>query len=1013
MQSRWSYFSCTASGPQTGTGRMRASGAELARAKRGAARALTVSLAALLMVMPTLLVPQSHYFAAHAGIGPEAATVEPGLPGTQVSVGAVDGGASNAFVTQDNEVIVAVYLRRKTQLTDALVAYVQGDDLLVPLEELMLLLEFSVKETPTGASGWFIAKGRDFSINLKTREAVVEGKRYKLGPNDAKRIDDELFVSAKRLSKWLPIDFRANFRALRLTVSPRELLAVDKRVARSQKGFGGTYEFRSRLPRHYSPYAAAQIPSTEVDLIFGYSQNSSQLFYNGGTVRAYGDFLFMNGSLFVTGNSDGVSNARLYLGRKDPDGNLLGPLKATEYALGDVSATAVPLVSHSLSGRGARITSRASSFVAEFDRITLQGDLPDGHEVELYRNNILINAQRRGQGQIGRYEFTNVQLFRGANDIRLEFYGPQGQRRTETKSYNVGSGRVPVGKVNYDISVQEVGRSLFGLNDRKDQYSDMRFGGAARFDYGLTRNVSLTAGIVASPVPLERYNGTATALTTTGTKGLVKDYRFYGTLGLRTHLMGVAVQLDSAMDDTGGLALGFGGQTTWDKWSLALRQELFFNDYRSQASASGGSVGTTTNGTVTKKSYFRISETSANARRSFQITPNVYFGLGFGGSYSRFDNGDDNWSLRNTFDLTAGRVSFGNTLSYSGGSAVHLFDMEGSANLNLRLFNNVSLRSSAGYNLGTNGSSLHSVSLGLNTMLPYQTNFSVGYSRNLAHDLTLYDNENYYAALRRDFGWANLGLLGSYSRNGDPKIQDGLSVSLTASFSTFTDPKTLKTDVSSKHIARRGGVRVATFYDSNKNGVRDIGEELVPGAKVLVAGARQPYYTASKGSASKPLMVNSDAWMDIAIAKAGLPSSTMSPGSKGGALLPRPGVISRIELPVSNTADIEGSVVMGQGSNERVMPNVTVQVISRGDGDKVTVIKEIATEFDGQFVLSEVPVGSYLLRLEPEQAKRIGIEHPIVGEITLKADTGVVEDLKIYLNRERSQATLQSGAVKG
>ena len=142
-------------------------------------------------------------------------TAKPATASTGTDVSAANIGSRGAFVAEDNEVIIAVYLRRKTLLTDAMVAYIFGDDLLVPIEELMLLLEFSIKETATGASGWFIKEGRNFRLDLTRGVAIVEGKRYGLNAGNARRIDGELFVSAKRLSVWLPIDFRANFRASR------------------------------------------------------------------------------------------------------------------------------------------------------------------------------------------------------------------------------------------------------------------------------------------------------------------------------------------------------------------------------------------------------------------------------------------------------------------------------------------------------------------------------------------------------------------------------------------------------------------------------------------------------------------------------------------------------------------------------------------------------------------------------------------------------------------------------
>ena len=92
--------------------------------------------------------------------------------------------------------------------------------------------------------------------------------------------------------------------------------------------------------------------------------------------------------------------------RTDPAGGLLGPLKATNFAVGDVSTVSTPLVVQNTAGRGGFVTNRPVGRPDSFDRTNFRGELPDGWDAELYRNDQLIGyVQSRGDG---RYEFLDV-----------------------------------------------------------------------------------------------------------------------------------------------------------------------------------------------------------------------------------------------------------------------------------------------------------------------------------------------------------------------------------------------------------------------------------------------------------------------------------------------------------------------------------------------------------------------------------------------------------------------------
>jgi hypothetical protein len=888
------------------------------------------------------------------------------------------------FESEDNEVIVVVYLRRKTLLSDGIIAYMQDDDLLLPFQELMILLEFPITETKTGAKGWFLAENRRFILDEITAQVQSENQRFSLTPHEFKRINGELFVSARSLSKWFPLDFSVDLRRLSIHLFPHEAISREKRLARSKRGFGSIRTFRSVLPRADSAYGFLQIPSTEVDLAVGHSKRSERSLFNTANFRAFGDLLFMSGELGMTMSNDEITRSYLQLKRSDPDGRLFGPLRASELVLGDVGSVSIPLVSSSLSGRGVRLSSRAASFIAEFDRITLEGHLPNNYEVELYRNDILMMAQRSGTAI---YRFEDVILLRGENKLRLEFYGPQGQRYTEVQSYYVGPGQLPVGQFRYEISLHDVSRDLLGTQtfSNRNQYDKTTLGGAIMMDYGLTRFLSLTAGFAY--VPLNQNDQTLTGNT----------IRRYTSLGIKTQLLGIGLTLDSAFDDASGSAFGIKGLTRLGEWDMSLNYEQYLNGFASNQ---------TINGTQ--------SRASARLNRSFYL-PNqgLNFNLLFSGDYQASDgeNNSDSWSFRNQFGVSHRRFSFNNNLQYHPPLNNRKERFQGSTNINLQLTDNSTLRTSlrTAFNYDTADNLLfnnYSVNLSASWLQDY--NFNLGYSRNVGdYDANSpgqdFHDDNYSLSFTRKFDMFTLGLILNRNDNQDPQIEDNLTAMTTIAFNTFTDQQTKATKISSDSIARRGGLRVHAYHDKNANNRRDANEPLLDRVRVRFGGQRQPYYTGLKGKSSF-VFINSGNWVDVQLDANDLPDPRLYPSTKGNAVLPRPGRVTELALPLRFIADIEGVVSLKlREGNLRPMPNITVQLVRIEKHGKEKVIAERATEFDGLFILTNIPTGKYILRIDPEQARHLGIKHQKTRSILLTKETDLLEHADLVFELGQSK----------
>ena len=141
------------------------------------------------------------------------------------------------------------------------------------------------------------------------------------------------------------------------------------------------------------------------------------------------------------------------------------------------------------------MTNRPLNRPDSFDRTVFRGELPNGWDAELYRNEQLIGyVQSRGDG---RYEFLDVQLFYGQNRFEIVLYGPQGQIRRDVKMIPVGLGSIPPRETYYWAAVQDSGRDLINL-DSVDPSDFLGVRGGFGLERGLDPKTSVAASLFTS-----------------------------------------------------------------------------------------------------------------------------------------------------------------------------------------------------------------------------------------------------------------------------------------------------------------------------------------------------------------------------------------------------------------------------------------------------------------------------------------------------------------------------------
>lgn len=853
------------------------------------------------------------------------------------------------FFTEDGEVILFINLRGELLLSDGVIAYVDGADLYLPFEQSMFLVQFPIRvaEDNRRADGWFIREHRRFSLDASSGEVVADGRTLRFDPARLRVLDGELYAPLRLLTQWLPLDFEINLRALELQITPRERIAIDEQIIRQNRAFGSTFRAVSQFAERPTPYRLFGVPAVGVNLSGSFRSGQSDQTLGAYTLRADGDLLWSNAALVAFGDDRGITDARIRLGRRNPRGGLLGPLDATVVEFGDVAGVAAALITASSAGRGVRIARRPSGFTGALDTIVLEGPIEPGYEVELYRNDILIAAQSPSDTQ---YRFEDVLLIGGRNELRLEFYGPQGQRRTETEQFLAGGAQARTGQLLYDAAIAQPGATVFGIRQLNSDASDAPLSASARFDYGLNPRTALTGGAFYTPV----NDGAA---------------RGYLTGGLRTTVDLVFVTVDAALDSKGGVALGAGLSYTEDRFTVTARQQAYFNDFRSNRTQTTGQR---------QLSYATGADVTAFSR---DLVPGAFVTGSVGGDLNIFDNGDTTFGLDASLNVSARQLFFSTDLSFAdlGDNG----QISGSTRANVRL-DEFQFRASTNYELSP-VSELQNASVQIGRTVGDAYDVNLGY----AHDL-IADASNVSASVTKAFDAVTVGVLANHRRSNE--TADETAVFITLSLNTFTDQETGKTFFANNATGGRSAIAAHVFLDENQDGVRALDEPLLPDVTVRAAG--QIAVTDDHGRA---LIVDrgSNRWIDVTLDPESLGDPAFRPAVAGYAVLPRAGVSATVDLPVVATADVEGFVRLRRGETLSPLAGITVQVVD----DAGAVVASGDTAFDGLFFIDGIAVGRYALRIDPEQARRLGIDQAPERDLRLRRGDDIAIDQNFELQR--------------
>jgi hypothetical protein len=867
------------------------------------------------------------------------------------------GAAAGAVVDEDGYRLLSLRLGRLT-LVESLEAYeLPSGGVCVDLRQLVDALDFAIAvDARAGtAEGWFRTEDRRFSLAAADAPA-----------GSVLRAPQGLCVDTAVAGGWFGIDFAPDLPNAVLVASSAEKLPVELAMARKQRrgAFRPVEEpDLSRFPHADTPYAWWRTPAIDVVASAGYVDDAAL-----GDKRATGRYeLYASGEAarlsfdarFASNEDAEPESLRLRAYRKDPDGALLGPLKATEVALGDVASYGSVLTSENSFGRGAYVTNQPLDRPQTFDRTDFRGELPAGWDAELYRNGQLIAfADSRDDG---RYEFLGVPLLFGINRFEIVLYGQQGQIRREKRTINVGGDSIPAGKTHYWVGALQHQKDLLTLKNvpRASERRELR--ASAVIEHGIDGKTS--ASLQAHTLVPETDD----------------DARVTYVEGAVRRVLGPAIiELNLAADFDGGVAYGgqfiaeFGsttvtGQTLWARDFVSDRIEPGLDGQHTLAIDHFFDLGASTlpvGARVTYKDWQRPRAdtvevaTRISARLAgLSLTHEVAWQHASG---VRGAGGDDQLT---TSLLAGGRIG------------------------------DTRLRGEARYRLQP-GSVLESV-----TLVAERPIGERGELRGeIAWDGPL-DRARFGAGYSRQFDRLALGARAEAATDGS--FAAGINLAL----SFGPDARGRYARVTSHKLASAGQAAARVFTDSNRNGVWDGNEPVHEGVTIAAGTARADAPTDANGTTMVDGLRSFQPQL-LSVDTSTLADPLLKPAVRGIVVTPRPGIAQAVDFALLPTGEVEGMLYIAASGEPQPRPGADLELVNAA-GD---VVAEARSDFDGFFLFQDVVYGQYRLQLSAATARALDAGNEPLATVSVGDPDPVVRTGALIIRRT-PQLTLDLSAL--
>ena len=819
-----------------------------------------------------------------------------------------------------NEFIFQVLLPPKWFISEAVFAYEYKGKYYLPIAEFSRDLDFFVEAESARqyASGFAGGEDNRFTIDAQRGELIFRGEKESIATDSILVSDDlatdDVYVQLELLNKIWPVEMSLDLSTLTVVIEAEQDLPFMQRKERQEKAKkleerrNAREERKKLLPRRENPYQLFGKPVIDFQGTYTYDDEEDDLtgtsVFTG--VQQLGKLIADYSATFRHKKDfeiDEPESVRMKLSRKSAGTEYLLPgVRNIEF--GDVNLRQRELVSNTENGRGLVVSNDNRDRFNEFDRITIEGTGPPGWEIELYNNEELIEFGLVPDD--GEFFFEDVILNFGNNQIKLLFFGPQGQVREELRSYNAGGNMLSPGDMRYNVGFLDHDRDFILLeNDpRTTPRGVVKTGELA---YGVTRWLTVFGNYTDVPLD-DKDRSYVTAGASASTPIGLAEVELYNELG-------------------GGNALALDFITSF----FDIRANIGFarfNDFESTEASFGTS----------RKTY----ETTAQFNKQLKLF-SMPLGLRLNTTHTERKTGLPVTSVDTAQTLSRSGLRFTHSTTSRFNDFVHETSSGGvSATWRQGQWQ---LRGNMNYTIHPEFDLTSA-----NSELRYRTDDKFQAAINAGHNF-LTSDYNFGLQLGYDFDT----VLGTVESRYDRGEGWDFILRATTSLNPYTPDGSYA--LTSQQKRQYAPINAEVFLDRNHDGEFNGEDEALEGVKLIVGQGTSRSETTDEGL----ILVNapSDKITNFRVDPSSLEDPYYQPGTEGFSTVPARGNVIEASFPIIETGAVEGSVF--REDNNKAVPGLTLELFDE-NGEKVS---EVVSAFDGYYAIEFVKPGTYSIKANP------------------------------------------------
>lgn len=836
---------------------------------------------------------------------------------------------------------VLLHFRHQGVVNTYISAVYEQDRFYLSAEELFtaLGLDLTTDAGSFSMHGHYLGR-EEFTFDLASQTASLDDHVIELSADDFLITELGFYLDPELFYSLFEMEFTIDFGNLSISlITPDTMPVVAQRDRERRREY--TLQTRRELSREFHPLEFDRQQHLfnggflDYNLSFNHNARGQNFVYNTsiGTELLGGD---LEGTVFgnYSESASVLRTAGLRWRYGIHDNNLISTVTAGQ----TVSDGLLP-VSYS----GIQLSNEPLEPRFMYGETTHTGTAEPGSEVELYRNNMLIDYSRSDES--GQYRFS-IPITYGTTSYSIRSYLPGGGIQEQNLKLQVPFQFVPAGEINYTLDMGRLDNPLSGSIER-----GLVSKGTIRA--GLSNRITATGGVeyyqdFHDELPTLSTGISARLFTNYLVSAEIASHAFYRVGAGVTYPNNSSINLEYTRYNT------LGGVYNPGRNRSSFRGSVF-------TPFDVGSLPLFLRGSVTHE------------QRTFSDITRYRFDLN-----SRVGRTNLRVGFR---DSQVGRVSFGST------PVARLYT---SATYNLprsrdlpRLLRGVFLRGQTHFLPSQNR--LEDAELQISRNVFRNGRFQVSAGRNFTGDFNLFR-----FSLTYDFSRVRTGTSLRRTRNTTTMTQS-------ARGSAGYDSSNRQPLLTNRQQTGRAGLAVRMFVDNNNSGTYDEGDQLLPEGTIRIDRAGGNYFT--RDGIQYVSLLQPYRQYNLTVNTSSVQNPLLVPALEEFSIITDPNQYKLIEIPFHMSGVIDGQVLRHDSNQSRGVSGLRLQLI-RTDEDQPSYTKEIRTFSDGSFYAYEIPPGDYILKPDSSQLTFMNMKaEPEQLEFTIRAlsEGDFIESLELNL----------------